>query len=626
MRSPTLALLAGLTLGVPKEILTTLQTGTVQGTVREAGLGGGPLVGALVTIEGTALRTLTDRNGGFTIANIRVGRVRVGVVYVGFVPQKREVEVRAGQAVTADFTLVPVGDPRLESRVDRAAAPVAAREMVGKSTVARDRLASVGHVADRFNTEEYGHRDENQWQSPRRQPLSTFSIDVDAASYTNVRRFLREGSLPPKDAVRVEEMINYFRYDYPNPHGDHPFSVTSELGRAPWNPSHRLAMIGLQGHRMSLGDLPPNNLVFLVDVSGSMNSPDKLPLLKSAFRLLVNELRDEDRVAIVVYAGAAGLVLPPTKGDQKHRILEALDRLEAGGSTAGGAGIQLAYQVARDHFLPEGNNRVILATDGDFNVGVSSDGGLIQMIEERRQDGVFLTVLGFGTGNLKDSKMEQLANKGNGHYAYIDDLLEAKKVFVQELGATLFTIAKDVKLQVEFNPARVKSYRLVGYENRLLADRDFNDDTKDAGEMGAGHSVTALYEIVPADGEGGRDDGAVDPLRYQDRPKPTGSGDWFTVKLRYKQPASSTSRVFERVVRNDTGTPSTDFRFVSAVASFGMLLRDSEHKGQATFSSVLALARGARGADEEGYRAEFIRLVETAATLATSRPPSGAVR
>lgn len=626
MRSPTLALLAGLILGVPKDILTTLQTGTVQGTVREAGIGGGPRAGAIVTIEGTALRTLTDRHGGFTIANVPVGRARVGVVSVGFAPQKREVNVRAQQAVTADFSLIPVGDPRLESRVDRAAAPVAAREMVGKSTAPRDRLASVGYATDRFNTEEYGHRDENQWQSPRRQPLSTFSIDVDAASYSNVRRFLREGSLPPKDAVRVEEMINYFRYDYPNPHGDHPFSVTSELGRAPWNPSHRLALIGLQGQRMSLGELPPNNLVFLVDVSGSMNSPDKLPLLKSAFRLLVNELRDEDRVAIVVYAGAAGLVLPPTKGDQKSRILEALDRLEAGGSTAGGAGIQLAYQVARDHFLPEGNNRVILATDGDFNVGVSSDGGLIQMIEERRQDGVFLTVLGFGTGNLKDSKMEQLANQGNGHYAYIDDLLEAKKVFVQELGATLFTIAKDVKLQVEFNPARVKSYRLVGYENRLLADRDFNDDTKDAGEMGAGHSVTALYEIVPVDGEGGSDDGAVDPLRYQDRPKPTGSGDWFTVKLRYKQPQSSTSRVFERVVRNDTGRPSTDFRFVSAVASFGMLLRDSDHKGQATYSSVLALARGARGADEEGYRAEFIRLVETAATLATSRPPSGATR
>ena len=367
---------------------------------------------------------------------------------------------------------------------------------------------------------------------------------------------------------------------------------------------------------MSLGELPPSNLVCLIDVSGSMSSPDKLPLLKSAFRLLVNGLRDEDRVAIVVYAGAAGLVLPPTLGNQKTRILEALDRLEAGGSTAGGAGIQLAYQVARDHFQSEGNNRIILATDGDFNVGVSSDGGLIRMIEERRQDGVFLAVLGFGIGNLKASKMEQLADKGNGHYAYVDDLLEAKKVFVQELGATLFTIAKDVKFQVEFNPARVKSYRLVGYENRLLADRDFNDDTKDAGEMGAGHSVTALYESVPVDGAEGGDAGTVNPLRYQERPRTTGSGDWFTVKLRYQPPQGRTSRLFERVVRAETGAPSIDFRFVSAVASFGMLLRDSEHKGRATFPSVLAAARGARGPDEEGYRAEFIRLVETASSLA----------
>ncbi len=614
MRSPTLAMLAGLLLSLPKDILITAQPGSVQGTVREAGIGGGALAGAIVTIEGTGLRALTDRNGRFTLAAVPAGRARVGVAYVGFVPQARELVVRAGQTVTADFILTPLGARRPEAKDELRAGTLPAPEAPRKVNVA-GQSSSVLYRPAEFHTEEYGHRDDNQWQSPRRQPLSTFSIDVDAASYGNVRRFLREGSLPPKDAVRVEEMINYFHYDYPNPRSDHPFSVTTELGRAPWNPAHRLALIGLQGRRMSLGELPPNNLVFLIDVSGSMSSPDKLPLLKSAFRLLVNELRDEDRVAIVVYAGAAGLVLPPTRGNEKTRILEALDRLEAGGSTAGGAGIQLAYQVARDHFPAEGNNRVILATDGDFNVGVSSDGGLIRMIEERRQDGVFLTVLGFGSGNLKDSKMEQLADKGNGHYAYVDDLLEAKKVFVQELGATLFTIAKDVKFQVEFNPARVKSYRLVGYENRLLADRDFNDDTKDAGEMGAGHSVTALYEIVPADAEGG-DDGAVDQLRYQDRPRTTGSGDWFTVKLRYKPPQASTSRLFEQTVRTETGAPSVDFRFAGAVASFGMLLRDSEYKGRATFASVLAAARGARGADEEGYRAEFVRLVETAASLA----------
>ncbi len=616
MRNPTLAMLAGLILGFPNDILITAQTGTIQGTVREVGIGGGALAGALVTIDGTSLRTLTDRNGRFTIAAVPAGRARVGVAYVGFVPQAREIAVRSGQTVTADFILTPVGSPRPEAKDEQALGAMPTREALRKVNVAQGQPSSIMYRSAQFNTEEYGHRDDNQWQSPRRQPLSTFSIDVDAASYGNVRRFLREGTLPPKDAVRVEEMINYFHYDYPNPRGDHPFSVTTELGRAPWNPAHRLALIGLQGQRMSLGELPPNNLVFLIDVSGSMSSPDKLPLLKSAFRLLVNELRDEDRVAIVVYAGAAGLVLPPTLGNEKTRILEAIDRLEAGGSTAGGAGIQLAYQVARDHFQSEGNNRVILATDGDFNVGVSSDGGLIRMIEERRQDGVFLTVLGFGTGNLKDSKMEQLADKGNGHYAYVDDLLEAKKVFVQELGATLYTIAKDVKFQVEFNPARVKSYRLVGYENRLLADRDFNDDTKDAGEMGAGHSVTALYEIIPVDGAGSGDDGAVDQLRYQDRPRTTGSGDWFTVKLRYKPPQANTSRLFEQAVRTETGAPSVDFRFAGAVASFGMLLRDSEYKGQATFASVLAVARGARGADQEGYRAEFVRLVETASSLA----------
>ncbi len=615
MRSPTLAMLAGLVLGTPNATTAPLSTGTVQGTVREVGIGGGPVAGALVTVEGTALRTLTDRKGAFELTNVPVGPARLRVVYVGFESQKRDIEVRAGQRVTANFVLSPVSLKLDELAVTGRIEAHEARDRASKSVAAYSPMP-VGARRQNFNTEEYGHRDENQWQSPLRQPLSTFSIDVDGASYSNVRRFLREGSLPPKDAVRVEEMINYFRYDYPNPRGEHPFSVTSELGRAPWNPSHRLALIGLQGQRMSLGELPPNNLVFLIDVSGSMNDPKKLPLLKSAFRLLVNELRAQDRVAIVVYAGAAGLALPPTRGDQKDRILEAIERLEAGGSTAGGAGIQLAYQVARDHFQSEGNNRVILATDGDFNVGVSSEGELIRMIESRRQSGVFLTVLGFGTGNLKDSKMEQLANKGNGHYAYIDDLLEAKKVFVQELGATLNTIAKDVKLQVEFNPARVKSYRLVGYENRLLADRDFNDDAKDAGEMGAGHSVTALYEIVPVDGEAPGTDGSVDQLRYQDRPKTTGSGDWFTVKLRYKQPQGGTSRLFERVVRNDTGAPSSDFRFVTAVASFGMLLRDSEHKGQSTFAGVLAMARGARGSDEEGYRAEFIRLVETAATLA----------
>ena len=606
----SMAMLAGLFFGAGPQPETALKTGTIEGTVREAGLGGGPLAGAIVTVQGTTLRTLTDRAGRYQIGNVPAGIARVAVTYVGFAPSVREVQVRSGQSVTADFVLSTLTAVRQERELGKVA--VADRLLGSMTSIAAS--PSMYHRAD-FNTEEYKYQADNGWQSSARQPLSTFSIDVDAGSYSNVRRFIRDGKLPPKDAVRVEEMINYFHYDYPGPRDEHPFSVTTELSRAPWNPGHRLAMIGLQSQRLRLGDLPPNNLVFLIDVSGSMDEPHKLPLVKSAFRLLVNELRDEDRVAIVVYAGAAGMVLPSTPGSDKERILDAIERLSAGGSTAGGAGIQLAYQTARASFLKEGNNRVILATDGDFNVGASSEGELVRMIEERRRDGVFLTVLGFGTGNLKDSRMEQLANKGNGHYAYIDDLLEAKKVFVQELGATLYTIAKDVKLLVEFNPARVKSYRLIGYENRLLADRDFNDDTKDAGEMGAGHSVTALYEIVPVDGDA-EDDRAVDPLKYQRRSQAAGSSDWLTVKIRYKRPQAETSRLIERVVRIEAGEPSADFRFASSVAEFGMLLRDSEYKGQASYSDVLSRARGARGADEEGYRAEFLRLVEMAATLA----------
>ena len=364
------------------------------------------------------------------------------------------------------------------------------------------------------NTEGYDPIVENPFIAATVAPRSTFSIDVDHASYSNVRRLLRSGTLPPRDAIRVEELINYFPYDLPAPTGEDPVSITTDVGVAPWNPEHKLVRVGLRGRPIDVEALPPNNLVFLIDVSGSMATPDKLPLLKSAFRLLVNELRPQDRVALVVYAGQAGLVLQPTPGDQKERILQALDTLDAGGSTAGGAGIRLAYDIAKATFMPNGNNRVILATDGDFNVGVSSDAELVQLIEERREQGTFLTVLGFGTGNVKDSKMEKLADKGNGNYAYVDDLREARKVLVTEMGATLLTVAKDVKLQIEFNPTRVASYRLIGYENRLLRDEDFKDDKKDAGDLGAGHSVTALYEIVPV---GARDAGDVrrpDALRY----------------------------------------------------------------------------------------------------------------
>jgi Ca-activated chloride channel family protein len=471
--------------------------------------------------------------------------------------------------------------------------------------------------AEPGNTESYSRIEDNRFLTAAANPLSTFSIDVDAASYSNVRRFLSQGALPPVDAVRLEELVNYFSYTYPDRTGEHPFAVTTDVGTCPWAPDHRLVRIGLQAKHVPTRDLPPSNLVFLIDVSGSMQSEDKLPLVKQAFRALVQELRPVDRVAIVVYAGAAGLVLPPTSGSDKATILEALERLEAGGSTAGGAGLRLAYDVARENYLAEGNNRLILATDGDFNVGVSSDAEMIRLVEARREEGTFLTVLGFGTGNLKDSKMEQMADKGNGHYAYIDNFREAHKVFVREFGGTLYTVAKDVKIQVEFNPAKVQAYRLLGYENRLLAKEDFADDRKDAGELGAGHAVTALYEVVPV----GASPVALadDSLAYQQislRSSARRSADLLTVRLRYKMPNGTRSQLLSTpVIDGDRETDSADQKFASAVAAFALVLRNSEYKGLATFDMVLALARSAQGEDVEGYRGEFISMVERARAL-----------
>ncbi|HYG80860.1 MAG TPA: VWA domain-containing protein [Pyrinomonadaceae bacterium] len=473
------------------------------------------------------------------------------------------------------------------------------------------------------NTEQYEHIDENPFLEVARAPLSTFSIDVDTASYSNTRRFLKEGQLPPKDAVRIEELINYFAYDYPQPVGEAPFSVTAEISEAPWNPSHRLVHIGLQGKRIPLENMPPANLVFLLDVSGSMNDPRKLPLVKAAMKTLAEQLTSRDRVAMVVYAGSSGLVLPSTPGDRKGEILSAIDRLEAGGSTNGGEGIRLAYRVAEENFIRGGVNRVILATDGDFNVGVTSQGDLVRLIEEKRRGGVFLSVLGFGTGNIKDSTMEMLADKGNGNYAYIDSLNEARKVLGEQIGGTLYTIAKDVKIQVEFNPRLAAAYRLIGYENRILRDRDFNDDTKDAGEIGAGHTVTALYEVVPY-GQKFENPG-VDPLKYQEPAKPSemaNSKELMTVKLRYKEPAQDQSKLVS-VSLADSKTKlagaSENFKFASAVAAFGMLLRDSRYKSNASYNEVLQLARSAVGADPQGYRSEFIQLVETARDLSARR-------
>jgi len=505
--------------------------------------------------------------------------------------------------------------------------PVEARRMKGSiSTMAYD-VAGGAPMAmapaeaeswrynDDFNTEEYGRIAENPFLAVADHPLSTFGIDVDRASYANVRRFIESGQRPPRDAVRIEELVNYFSYDDPAPAGLAPFAIATEVASCPWNEDHMLMRIGLRGRSIDVKDLPANNLVFLLDVSGSMQSPDKLPLLKRSMQLLVDQLRSDDTIAIVVYAGSAGLALPPTPGTDKATIRAAIDRLEAGGSTAGGEGIILAYDTAREHFVRGGNNRVILATDGDFNVGITSDGELERLIEARRKTGIFLTVLGFGTGNIKDSKMELLADRGNGNYSYIDSIDEARKVLVHEMGGTLFTIAKDVKLQLEFNPARVAAYRLIGYENRMLRSEDFNDDRKDAGDMGAGHSVTALYELVPT----GKPIPAagVDPLKYQttratDAAK---SSEIATVKIRYKEPDGETSRLIARPVETaerSFALASNDFRFAAAVAQFGLVLRDSEWKGDATLDDAIETAEGALGQDTEGYRAGFVELARSA--------------
>ncbi|GJM29728.1 MAG: VWA domain-containing protein [Cyclobacteriaceae bacterium] len=592
-----------------------------------------PLIGVVISVKGTKVNSKTDFQGRYRITVNSTQSVLVAKA-VGFVTK----EIMVGQKSRIDFFMTR----NLHEVVDQEEAPQPLQESMDRFAQGRHKSKMVTYDAVmsnqalpgyhepgiKHNTESYSTIRENIFHDPTRNPLSTFSIDVDAASYSNVRRFLRQGQMPPKDAVRIEEMINYFTYDYPEPAGEDPFSVTTELATAPWNPEHKLMHIGLQGKNIPTEDLPASNLVFLIDVSGSMNSPNKLGLLKAAFKMLTQQLRSSDKVSMVVYAGAAGMVLPPTPGNNQQTIKDALNELQAGGSTAGGEGIKLAYKLAREQFIEGGNNRVILATDGDFNIGASSDAEMERLIEKERSHGVFLTVLGFGMGNYKDSKMEILADKGNGNYAYIDDIMEARKVLVNEFGGTLFTIAKDVKIQIEFNPQYVKGYRLIGYVNRKLNDEDFNDDQKDAGELGSGHSVTALYEIITHESESSsgliKD---IDDLKYQriDRKRP-GDGEGYnfsdeiaTVKLRYKQPQGGSSRLITRTVGNESNNPDNlteNFRWSAAVASFGMLLRDSEFKGNATYANIELWARGAIGVDRQGYRAEFIKLVQTVDLMA----------
>jgi Ca-activated chloride channel family protein len=479
-------------------------------------------------------------------------------------------------------------------------------------------------------TESYAQIHDNPFNTVIDQPLSTFSIDVDTASYANVRRFIDQGQLPPPDAVRIEEMLNYFPYAYekPAPDSKEPFKAAVEVAGCPWNTAHRLARVAIKGKEIAHDKRPVSNLVFLIDVSGSMNEPKKLPLVKEGLKLMVNELTENDRISIVVYAGNAGLVLPSTCADPKSKdtILAAIDNLSAGGSTNGGQGIELAYKIATDNFIKGGTNRVLLATDGDWNVGITDQSSLINLIQDKAKSGVFLSVLGFGFGNLKDSTMENLADKGNGHYAYIDGIKEARKVLVEEMSGTLVTIAKDVKIQIEFNPAKVESYRLIGYENRMLRKEDFNNDKVDAGEIGAGHCVTALYELTPATKAPApttkpvaavTQPAEVDPLKYQ-KHEIVDSGDMMTLKLRYKQPDGDTSTKIE-ISAVDKGLSyskaSEDFKFSAAVAQFGMILRNSPHKGTASLAGVIELADEGKGKDEKGYRGEFVEMVKKAKAL-----------
>lgn len=588
----------------------------IKGTVTDES--GAPIPGLTVKAVGTPIGVLTDAAGEYSISVPESVKL-LKFSFIGFKDKEVSINGRVvidvqmeHAEVMVEEIVISTGEEQEYNRSKKEYAKNIVDYSVANSpgTVIRYDVKPIEH-----NTEEYDVINENKFKSVKSNPLSTFSIDVDRASYSNTRRFLNNNQLPQKDVVRIEELINYFDYDYAEPKGEDPFSTNLEMGVCTWNKEHYLLNIGIQGKEIATDKIPASNLVFLLDVSGSMDYENKLPLLKKAFKVLIENLRDNDRVAIIVYAGAAGLVLPATSGKEKDKIIAAMDNLSAGGSTAGGAGIQLAYKVAKENFIEGGNNRVILATDGDFNVGQSSDAELVRMIEEKRKDNVFLTILGFGMGNYKDSKMEQLSNAGNGNYAYIDNVLEAKKTLGKEIWGTLYTIAKDVKIQIEFNPSKVKAYRLIGYENRLLNAEDFNDDKKDAGEIGSGHTVTALYEIIPASSTEKVDN--VDDLEYQDT-KINKSDNLMTLKLRYKQPDGDVSKLIESRVKGEdikTEKLSDNFNFSASVAQFGMLLRDSEFKGSATFANTMELAKKAKGKDEDGYRAEFIKLIEIAELL-----------
>ena len=626
------------------------------------------LVAAVVQIidgsgKNTGYGTSTDYNGNYLLANLEAGSYTLKASSIGYNSRTaKAIAVTAGKGTTQNFRLaaapkvfdmVVVSGVKYERKfaeqsysintvsADQAYAPPAKAaplssysagyvqqhfliekktgfEAVDMEDIAPDPVTVPKDKTDITTNESYKNIIDNAFISPARAPLSTFSIDVDVASYGIIRKKIGDGMLPPADAVRIEEMVNYFPYSYADPADEKPFAVHTEFATCPWDTTHRLLRIGIQGKHIEEAKLPPSNLVFLVDVSGSMMSPERLPLIQKSLDMLTDSMRPQDRIALVAYAGNAGLVLPSTSGADKERIKHAIDHLEGGGSTAGGAGIELAYKVAVDNFIKNGNNRVLLCTDGDFNVGVSSENDLTKLIEEKRKTGVFLSVLGVGTGNYKDREMETLADKGNGNYAYLDNEKEARKNLVTQMGGTLHTIAKDVKIQAVFNPSCVKSYRLIGYENRKLADRDFADDKIDAGEIGAGTAVTALYEVVLGPDRKATNVPLEDPSGYGEMALT--ASDLIALRIRYKAPDGHKSQLIEShvsVTASDLSATTEDFRFAASVASFGMLLRGSAYKGDFTYDKVKALAGKSLGADKEGYRAEFIDMVDDAEDLAT---------
>jgi len=586
-----------------------------------------PIIGATVTIKGTHQGTVTNANGNYLIS-VAKGKTLV-FSFVGY--ENQEVIV---QSAKQNVKLKPAGNTLEECvvvgyGVQKHMAVTGAVSSTGTRVVYTGVRAPVQYannrnrpnicqvvVADELNTEEYGSFKENRFTSTAAEALSTFSLDVDAASYSTMRRMINQGLKPEKDMIRTEEMVNYFSYNYPQPTDEHPVNIITEATVCPWNAKHKLVRIGVKAKEIPSENLPASNFVFLIDVSGSMQGATKLELVKSSLKLLTNNLRESDRVSIVVYAGAAGEVLPSTSGADRPKIKEAIDNLSAGGSTAGGAGIQLAYKIAERNFIAKGNNRIILCTDGDFNVGVGTPDELENLIESKRKTGIYLTVLGYGMGNYKDNKLQVLAQKGNGNHAYIDNLQEANKVLVGEFGSTMYTVANDVKIQVEFNPQHVNAYRLIGYESRMLNKEDFNDDTKDAGELGSGHTVTAMYEVIPVGVENTY--GGVDDLKYQPTQKlkatriENPSDEMLTVKLRYKKPAENESRKLEvpLMLNSVSKVATADLKFAMAVAMVGQLLRDSDFKGDATYKKAVELAREGLDNDTNGYRREFIRLVD----------------